>query len=106
MDKWFETGRVENNEDSPPLNLLIIQREQQNKPRNINSNLSKYISDIGSGYSKQALDEVGMICYDRKIYAAQNMRRRVLDWYHLHINNPGGSRLAKKFERYDTEKAL
>ena len=24
------------------------------------------------------------------------MSRRVLDWYHLHLNHPGGIRLAKK----------
>ena len=36
-----------------------------------------------------------IICYDSKIYVPQSLRRRVLDWYHLYLNHPGGSRLAK-----------
>ena len=50
-NKLFAIGRGENNEPPPPLNILILQREQQKEPRNINSNLSTYISDRGSGYS-------------------------------------------------------
>ena len=47
----FEIGRVENNEGCFPLNILIVQREQQKELRNINSKLSTYISDQGYGYS-------------------------------------------------------
>ena len=36
----FTIGRVENNEDSFLLNILILQIEQQKEPRNINSKLS------------------------------------------------------------------
>ena len=36
----FAIGRAENNEDSFPLNILILQIEQQKEPRNINSKLS------------------------------------------------------------------
>ena len=63
--------------------------------RNINSSLSTYISDLGSGYSKQELDDVDIICYDSKIYVPQSMHRRVLDWYHFYLNHPGVSRLDK-----------
>ena len=63
--------------------------------RNINSNLSTYILDQESGYSMQELDDVEIICYDIKIYVTQSLRRRVIDWYHLYINHPGGSRLTK-----------
>ena len=54
-NELFTIGRVETNEDIFPLNLLILQREQQKEPRNVNSNLSisTYISDRGSGYSMQ-----------------------------------------------------
>ena len=47
-----------------------------------------------------------LICYDRKGYVPKNLRRRVLDWYHICQNHPGGNRLEKKFEKYDTGKAL
>ena len=43
----------------------------------------------------QALDDVDIICYDINIYVPQSLRRRVLDCYHLYLNPPGGSRLAK-----------
>ena len=44
-NKLFAIGREENNECFPPLNLLIVQTEQQNELRNIKSNLRTYISD-------------------------------------------------------------
>ena len=44
----------------------------------------------------QALDGAEIICFDRKIYVPEILRRLVLDWYHLYLNHPGGSRLAKK----------
>ena len=39
-----------------PLNILIVQREQQKDLRKINSKLGAYVSEQGSGYSKQVLD--------------------------------------------------
>ena len=64
--------------------------------RYINYKLSTYISYQVYGYPMQALDNVEIIYYDRKLYMPQSMRRRVLDWYHFYLNHPGGSRLAKK----------
>ena len=61
----------------------------------MNSKISTYILYRGSGYSMQALDDVKIICYDRKIYVPQSMRRRVLYWYHFYLNRPDGCRLAK-----------
>ena len=43
----------------------------------------------------QELNDVEIICYDRKIYLPQSLCRRVLYWYHFNLNHPGGSRLAK-----------
>ena len=51
--------------------------------------------DRGSGYSKKYLDKVEIICYDIKVYILQTLNRRVIYWYHLYINHPGGSRLDK-----------
>ena len=48
-NELFEIVRIENNKDSPPLNLVIVQREQKKEPRNINPELSTYISDQVSG---------------------------------------------------------
>ena len=88
-------GRLENNEDGFPLNILIVQKLQQKELRNTKSNISTYISDQGSSYSMEELDGEDIICYDTKIYVPQSMRRRVLDWYHFYLNHPGGSRLTK-----------
>ena len=55
VNELFKMGREENNEDSLPLNLLNMQREQQKELRNRNSKLRTYISYWVSGYSKQAL---------------------------------------------------
>ena len=52
--------------------------------------------DQGSSYYKQDRDNVEIICYYRKVYVLQTTRRRVLDWYNLYFNQPGGSRLEKK----------
>ena len=35
-NELFKIGKVENNEDCFLLNLLIVQRQQQKEPRNIN----------------------------------------------------------------------
>ena len=43
VNELFSTGRVEKNEDCFPLNLLILQREQQKELRNMNSKFSTYI---------------------------------------------------------------
>ena len=58
VNELFAIVRVENNEDYFPLNILILQREQKKELRNVNSNLSTYISDQGSGYSMQEFDDV------------------------------------------------
>ena len=78
-NELFEIGKVENNEDCFQLNLLILQIEQQMELRNINSKLSKYISDQGPGYSMQALEKVEIICYNSKIHVPKSLRIRVLD---------------------------
>ena len=70
------------------------------------SKISTYISDQGSGYSIQALDDGEIICYDIKIYVPQILPRHVLDWYHLYLNHPSGGRLEKPPDRYVIGKAL
>ena len=42
-NELFTIGRVENNDDCFPLNLSIVQREQQKELININDKLSTYI---------------------------------------------------------------
>ena len=92
----FALGKVENKENFFPLNIFIVKIEQKKEPININSKLSTYISDQGSGYSMQALNNVKIIFYDSKIYVPQSLRRLVLDLYHLYLNHPGGIILAKE----------
>ena len=100
VNESFAIIRAENNEDCFLLNLLNVQREQQKELRNINSKLSTYISDRGSGYSRQALNEVKIIFYYSKIYVPQTLHRRVLYWCQLYIYHPGGSDLQKQFKKY------
>ena len=88
-------SREENKKYRFLLNILNLHREWKKETRKINSKLSAYISDWGSGYSKKALDKVEIICYKRKSYMPQTLQRRVLDWYHFYLKHPGGSRLAK-----------
>ena len=61
----------------------------------VTSKLSAYILDWGSGYSKQAIDEVKIIFYSSKIYALQTLRILVLYLYHFYLNHPCGGRLAE-----------
>ena len=71
-----------------------------------NSKLSIYIMDKVSGYYKQALNNVEIICYDRKIYVPQTLHRSVIYWCHFFINHPSGRRIAKKNDNYATVKFL
>ena len=52
------------------------------------------MQDWRSGYSQQEFDNVEIILFDKKIYVLLTLRRHVLDWYHLYINRPSGSRLS------------
>ena len=78
-NELFSIGRVKKQRFSP-LNPLNVQKQQQKELRKINSKFRKFISDWGSCVSKQALDEVEIICNGSRIYAPQTLRRRVLDW--------------------------
>ena len=57
-------------------------------------------------FDMQALDNAEIICYDRKIYVPPSMQRRMLDWYHIYLNHPGGSRLAKTPQKVCYRKGL
>ena len=76
----FAISGVKNNKDCFPLNILILQREQQIKLRNIDSKLGTYILNQWSGYSMKSLIYANIICYDSRIYMPQILRRRVLYW--------------------------
>ena len=97
-NELFAIGGEEKIDNCFPLNLLIVQREQQKELNNIKSSLGTCISDRGSSYSKQELDDVEIIFYDSKIYVPQSLRRLVLDWYHFYPNHPGCSILAKTIQ--------
>ena len=95
-NKLFIIGREESKKDYFPLYLFNLQIKQQKDIKRVNSKLRAYIYDKGYSYSTQALDDVEIILYNRKMYLPQSMRRYMLYWYHLCINHTGGSRLAKK----------
>ena len=54
----------------------------------------------------QYLDNVEIICYDRKIDVPKSLRRRVLYWYHFYLKHLGGSGVLKITEIYVIGKAL
>ena len=48
-----------------------------------------------SSYSKQAVDNVKLYCYDIKIYVTQNICIFVIDWCHFYLNHPSVSIIPK-----------
>ena len=102
----FAIDRDRNNKDLFALGILNIQKEKEKYSIKLNTKIRTYISYQGFSYSKKALDDVMIICYDSKIYVPQSIHRRLLDWYHSYLNLPGGSRLEKKIGRYATGKDL
>ena len=93
-NKLFMTNG-EATDDSFPLKLSTVLREQNIELNKRDSKLSKDLEDKDSGYNKQVLNDVEIIFYKNKIYVPQCLRRLTLDWYHFHLNHPGGDRLAK-----------
>ena len=79
-----------------PIKSLKCAKRKTKRPEKVNPKIITYISYWGLGYSKQALDDVKIISYDSKTYIPQTLRRNVLHWYHLYINFPGVSIIAKK----------
>ena len=67
--------------------------------RKLHSKLSAYISDQVSGYPKQALYYINIICYDIKIYVQKSLRRCVIDWYHFYLNHLDGIRITKSIRK-------
>ena len=59
----------------------------------------------GSSYSNQNIDDIKIICYNRKIHLPQILHRSVLYWYHFYLNNSGGS-ILEKISGYATGKSL
>ena len=52
----------------------------------------------GSGYHKQALEKVEIICYYRRIYLPKTMFLWVIYWYHLYLNHLVGGRLQNNIQ--------
>ena len=67
VNELFPIIRSENNKDCFPLNILNVQGEKQKYLRKVHSTLRKSILDRRSGYFKQALDNIKIICYSKKI---------------------------------------
>ena len=42
----------------------------------------------------KSLDNAEIICYDSDIYEPKTLHIHALYWYHLHLDHPGGGRLA------------
>ena len=82
-------------DDSFPLKVSTVLREQNIELNKRRSKLSKDLEDKYSGYNKQVLEDVELIFYKNKIYVPQCLRRCTLDWYHFYLNHLGGDRLAK-----------
>ena len=57
----FAIGEKKYNKEHFSINILNMQREQQKHSIKVNSKLSAYILDWGSGYSKKALNKVKII---------------------------------------------
>ena len=81
-----------------PLNLSLVQEEQNKELSQEGSKLKTNLEDIQSEFTKQELDNVEIIFYKNKIYVPKTLRRRTIDWYHYYLNHPGGDRLANTLQ--------
>ena len=78
-----------------PLNLSLVQ-EEQNKER---SKLKTNLEDIQSEFHKQQeLDDAKIIFYRNNIYVPKTLRKHTIDLYHYYLNHPGGDRLANTLQ--------
>ena len=44
-------------------------------------------------YNQKELNDVDILCFDKKIYVPLTLHRRVLYWYHFDLNHTSESRL-------------
>ena len=49
--------------------------------------------------SNKTLNNVYLVLYYNKVYVPISLRIPVLDWYHFHINQPGGDRLSNTIKQ-------
>ena len=73
-----------------PVNLRTIQ-EQQVSDRSLRRRLKTNPKD----YSKLKVEQTQVIVYKNHIYIPNNLRSKVLDWYHHYLCHPGKTRMYK-----------
>jgi len=88
------------NEDRFPLDVLLVQKEQQKELNKKNSKIKRLLEQKLSGYYKDnSLYDTELILHEKRIYVPISLRSKVIEWYHHYLNHPGAERLNKTLQQ-------
>ena len=91
-NELFSFNNDEYEEVNFPLATPLVQREQQKELNQRNYKTKGNITKEEN--QEQDLDGVEIISHKRNIYVPKSLRRHMIIWYHLYINQPGADILA------------
>ena len=75
-----------------PLDLPRIAKEQV-REESKNKELKKLFLTKQKDFGKKTVGDITLTTYMNKIYIPQNIRPRIMNWYHHFLCHPGASRL-------------
>ena len=88
--------------DEYPLDMEIITHMQREEIASRTEKLKEYICDHKLAYTRSKFENDEVIMFKEKIYTPIALRKRILNWYHLYLCHPGGTRLGKTIQQaYD-----
>ena len=88
------------NEASFPLDVTLVQKEQQKELNKNNSKIKQLLKQQSSGFYKDnSLYDTELILHDKRIYVPKSLRSKVIEWYHHYVNHPGAERRNKTLQK-------
>ena len=67
-----------------PLDVSLVQKEQQNELNQQNSKLKDLVNTKDSGYYIGTFWNHELVLHENKLYVPKSLRQRVLNWYHFY----------------------
>ena len=85
--------------DECPLDIKLITRTQRDELKRKSTKLKEYVRDPKSAYTRTNFYDNEVILFKNKIYIPIVLRKQILNWYHLYLCHPGGTRLGKTIQQ-------
>lgn len=83
---------IKETEEKFPLDFLLIAENQQQELKS-NSKFKKFFKLKDKYFKTESIEGNKILTMNGKIYIPNNIRKRIINWYHYHLCHPGANRL-------------